>query len=128
MVYRNRLIAAGAGGVLTLVGALVFSASMASGAPAPTYPRNAKGQTYGSAADARSSSEEPDLILVMMSDGREGYVLKTDLEGSMPKNPAEAVAMQKATDIQRSSGDIGRNIKVYASDGTTEVGLFKAGS
>lgn len=111
-----------------MVGALVFSASMASGAPAPTYPRNAKGQTYGSAADARSSSEEPDLNLVMMSDGREGYVLKTDLEGSMPKNPAEAVAMQKATDIQRSSGDIGRNIQVYASDGTTEVGLFKAGS
>jgi len=61
---------------------------------APNYPKNEKGQTYGSAGDAISSETEPDLISAVGIDGTMGYVLKKDLEGEMPKTPEEALAIQ----------------------------------
>src|SRR5262245_44325097 len=37
--------------------------------PDPGYPRNASGETYGSAAEAWSPDQQPDLILVMFGQG-----------------------------------------------------------
>jgi hypothetical protein len=121
MKRRNGLIVAAAAGAGALVGILILTSTVATGAPVPSYPRNGKGQTYGSAVDAPSLQEEPDLILVMMADGRQGYVLRTDLEGPLPKNPAEAVAMQQ------SAGNAPRSVRVYAVDGTTQLGSFAVG-
>lgn len=56
---------------------------------------NAEGFTYGSAGEAKTPEEEPDLIAVEATNGKVGYVFKTDLEhaeGDYIKNPAEAVA------------------------------------
>lgn len=85
--------------------------------PSPNYPKNALGETYGSALDAKENEKEPDLIRAEAEDGTVGYVRKTELEGPVPKTPEEALALQaKATD---------RYINVYESDGKTIVGKFK---
>lgn len=44
------------------------------------FPADEAGQTYGNAFDAQSPETEPDLIEVVATNGREGYVLKADLD------------------------------------------------
>ncbi|WP_144938534.1 peptidase M56 BlaR1 [Paenibacillus sp. 32O-W] len=87
----------------------------------PVFPKNNKGQTYGSAANVKSSDEEPDLIEAIGIDGNIGYVLKKDLEEDMPKSPEEAVARTKAKQL---AGNI-RYIPLYESDGETVIGKFR---
>ncbi|TJY40812.1 hypothetical protein E5161_16875 [Cohnella pontilimi] len=82
------------------------------------FPKNANGQTYGSASDASTPETEPDLIRAYGVDGTVGYVLKKDLDGEMPKTPEEALAMQK----NRHPG--GRDIPLYDVDGQTVIGVF----
>jgi len=99
-------------------------------APAPTlpkdengqtiFPQNKNGQTYGSAADATTPDNEPDLIQAWGVDGNLGYVKSSDLNGEKPKTPEEAIAKQKR---EAREGD--REIPLYASDGTTVIGSFK---
>lgn len=95
----------------------------------PVYPRNAAGETYGSALAATSPSNEPDLILVVTADGKQGYVRKHDLDeangaaaAATFTNPAQALAWQAA--------QVGKThtITVYTSDGTTIAGEFVVGS
>jgi hypothetical protein len=93
--------------------------------PAPTYPANANGQTYGSAEKAISSATEPDLIQAVASNGTVGYVSKAQLDqadgataAASFKSPADAVAWEQ------SSADVDHTINVYAKDGTTVVGTF----
>jgi uncharacterized iron-regulated membrane protein len=94
----------------------------APGGPAATpttdWPKNAQGQTYGSAAEATSPQDEPDLILAEATNGRVGYVLRTDLEGPTPTTPQEALSEQAA----QAGKD--QAIPVYLSDGTTKIGVF----
>lgn len=86
----------------------------------PMFPKNIKGQTYGSAADVKSS-DAPDLIEAFGIDGNIGYVLKKDLDEDMPKSPEEAVARIQAKNL---SGNI-RYIPLYESDGETVIGKFR---
>lgn len=86
-----------------------------------SFPKNENGQTYGSAADAVSPSTEPDLIKAIGVDGTEGYVLKTDLDGKMPKNPSEALEQQR-------NAPKSRTIPLYHVDGRTVIGHFKIGN
>lgn len=86
------------------------------------WPVNARGQTYGSNASVGPEGNEPDLILVEATNGRTGYVLKTDLNGPMPKTPEEALAWQEAR-----KGQPPREIPVYLSDGVTQIGVFLVG-
>jgi len=91
--------------------------------PAPTgaptiWPQNASGMTYGSGADAKSLEDEPDLICVQATNGEVGYAYRTDLEGTEPSSPAEALAQQ------REQGDNPRAIPVYETDGVTQIGVF----
>ncbi|MHA7145004.1 hypothetical protein ACX80U_09840 [Arthrobacter sp. TmT3-37] len=85
-----------------------------------TYKKNAQGQTFGSAMDAGSPADEPDLIFAIADDQTTfGYVKKADLKashGTDPKNPEEAVRMMK----ERKNTP--RVVKVYAEDGKTVVG------
>ena len=87
----------------------------------PSFPKNENGQTYGSASDASSPDEEPDLIKAYGVDGTIGYVLKKDLDGEMPNNPEEALEQQK----NRPPG--GRDIPLYDVDGKTVIGVFHIG-
>ncbi|AOY76165.1 hypothetical protein [Clostridium formicaceticum] len=86
------------------------------------YKVNENGQTYGSSLYAVSFETEPDLILAEGIDGTTGYVYAADLYGKAPKNPQEAIAMQKANTDQE------RFIPLYASDGKTVIGEFRMSS
>lgn len=99
------------------------------GDPAPAlqadYPTNAAGQTYGSLSDAVAPEDEPDLILVVASNGAEGYVLKSTLDeltGANVSSPEEAVAWQLA---QETATWDSISIPVFASDGVAIVGSFE---
>jgi hypothetical protein len=82
------------------------------------WPKNAQGLTYGSGSDSMTPQDEPDLILVGATNGKVGYVLRTDLEGQASKSPQEALSQQAA----QAGKD--RVIPVYESDGTTKIGVF----
>lgn len=84
------------------------------------FPKNKNGQTYGSAADATTPENEPDLIKAWGVDGNLGYVKSSDLYGKRPKTPEEAIAKQNR---ERKEGD--RIIPLYESDGKTIIGSFK---
>jgi hypothetical protein len=85
---------------------------------APAYPRNASGQTYGSAALATTPENEPDLILVVATNGKQGYVKRAELEPQSAANPAQAVAQAK------SKANVRALVPVYKSDGKTPIGEF----
>lgn len=78
-------------------------------AKAPGFKRNAKGLTYGSAADAPRADLEPDLIWVVTDSGGSGYVYGRDLNAAPPAS-AEPGAKRMVT--------------AYAEDGVTSVGTF----
>lgn len=80
------------------------------------------GQTFSSSLNSDSIESEPDLIKAMGIDGMEGYVLSKDLIGDMPKNPEEALALQKKNEAQG-----GRDILLYAADGKKVIGKFHIG-
>ncbi len=72
---------------------------------------NENGQTYG--PDILNA----DLIAVTSDQGEEGYVYREELYVEAPKTPEEAIS---------SNGEV-RVIKVYLSDGITEIGTFTMG-
>ena len=119
--------------VLLTLGLIAGFASVALGlgaqtAPSPAaneattnWPTNARGQTYGSAALATCPEDEPDLILVLATNGKVGYVSRVEaqaVDGSSIKTPEEALAWQ-ATEGQKAHA-----LPVYDVDGTTVVGEF----
>ena len=85
----------------------------------------AKGQTFGSAADAPSLEQEPDLILVVATNGAEGYVLRADLNTANGQAAAESfTSPEEALVWQETEGREDRLIPVYERDGTTLIGSF----
>lgn len=103
------------GGIL--LGSLGFGIATA-GIPAPEYPTNEYGETYGSALYATSPETEPNLVLAIGEGGAVGYVRATDLNGPMPKTPEEA--------LQQMMSNAGkqRRIPMYDIDGRTVIGVF----
>lgn len=90
-----------------------------------TYPwkRNAAGQSFGSAADAPTLADEPDLIMVVASNGKSGYAYRDQLTPQSAANPAAAVAEQRAR--QAAGAHAAKAIPVYAEDGVTVIGEFE---
>ena len=85
---------------------------------------NADGETFGSII----GGESPDLVAVVATNGREGYVRRTELEDADGttaarsfRSPADALAWQQ----ERAGKSI--TITVYASDGRTVLGDFVVG-
>ncbi len=86
------------------------------------YERNEAGETYGSLVVTHSVIEEyvkrpPDLIAVVATNGREGYVKKTDFISDSPRNPKEA--------LEQQSSNADKTIPVYKTDGVTVIGEFE---
>src|SRR5690606_2769142 len=52
---------------------------------------NAKGESYGVQTDQGA----PDLVAVIATNGRQGYVYADDLDGPEPSSPEEAIAWQE---------------------------------
>lgn len=90
--------------------ATVFYAS----ATVSPWKTNASGQTYG----AINLHGTPDLVAVIATDGRQGYVYASQLNPPPPASPAAALAQQAANTK-------GEYIPVYESDGTTVIGRFE---
>ncbi|WP_415855227.1 hypothetical protein [Sinomonas sp. G460-2] len=87
-----------------------------------TFPKNARGETYGSGAVSKAG-DEPDLIAAIADDNRtRGYVRKTDMASrAQPKNPEEV----RARAVSGKTGRVGdKEVPLYAQDGVTVVGSF----
>jgi len=89
-----------------------------------TFYVNAKGQTYGSAAYA-DPNELPDLIAVLATNGKEGYILREDFIGPMPQSPEEAVKLMEEYKKLNEQGIYFITKPVYLSDGETVIGEFE---
>lgn len=81
-------------------------------ATAPGFARNARGLTYGSAADAPRPDLEPDLIWVFTDAGGSGYVYRSELDGPPPAANSKILGKPQ------------RVLVAYAEDGSTKVGTF----
>ncbi|MCP4964924.1 MAG: hypothetical protein GY926_06775 [bacterium] len=105
-------------------------ASAASDSPAPIYvpdyPRNSAGLTYGS-SEGVWPEFEPDLILVVATNGREGYVFKAELDRA---TGGDVSTIEEALEWNSRRAELpdDRTIGVYLSDGTTKVGEFPIGA
>lgn len=82
-------------------------------------PKNAFGETYGSARDVSPYEREPDLIKARGINGKTGYIRLSEVNGEDPKTPEEALAQEVK--------DKGREINVYESDGKTVIDKFVIG-
>ncbi|MHB1342636.1 MAG: hypothetical protein ACYCX5_12895 [Coriobacteriia bacterium] len=81
------------------------------------WPTNERGQTYGKPQETSAGCHEPDLMMVLATNGKVGYALSADLAGPEPSSPEEAVRWQA------ERGSEPRTIPVYESDGITQVGV-----
>lgn len=92
----------------------------------PSYATNHNGQTYGSASAAGSVEEEPDLIRVVATNGKEGYALKVDLDLASGHTAAtEFKSPDEALRWQETAGASDQTVPVYANDGKTVIGEFE---
>lgn len=115
-------IIAGAAAALLVVGvgvsmAITGEKLVANEGSSGLHPTNENGLTYGSAAIAPSPDAEPDLIAAIATNGREGYVMKSELD-RRAENPEDAARVT-------AENLAGYTINVYAQDGVTVVGEFQ---
>lgn len=88
--------------------------------PAPTYPKNDRGQTFGSDIDAPNPAQGPDLVRVYATNGKVGYVYSEQLNGPSFSSPQAASAWS-------AGARVASTIPVYESDGVTQIGDFRIG-
>lgn len=89
------------------------------------YPTNKNGQTYGNVCHVMVE-DYPDLIGVVATNGKEGYVYKEDfVDEYIPQSPEEAVEYMKVLEELNNQGIYFRIIPVYESDGETVIGEFE---
>lgn len=120
---RRAIVASGMGLAVGIGAVIAFSAVTGAndglrvdGPSSPTeFPRNESGLTYGSALDATSPENEPDLIEAIGIDGTSGYVMKKDLEEPTPSNPEEAARLKRTL----------RTIPLYDVEGKKVIGEFE---
>ncbi len=108
-----------------IVGTILFGPAVASTLPEPTsdstiYSKNQNGETYGSAADAKSIDAVPDLIRAYGVDGKVGYIRSSDFYQEMPKTPEEALAKQR----QMQPFSV-KKIPLYDVNGVNIIGEFE---
>ena len=88
------------------------------------WGRNAAGQSYG----VQNDRGIPDLIAASATNGKDGYVLRTDLEDADGTTASKSFhSPQDALDWQKARAGKDFYIPVYRSDGKTRIGVFKVG-
>lgn len=106
--------------VVFLCAAGIGAASAANGGPPgpPDFPKNAKGDTYGKLPFDGSADQVPDLVAVVGTHGKQGYVRPQDLHltDDAPSSPEEALKQQ--------SQSVDEEIPVYGQDGSTVIDTF----
>lgn len=89
---------------------------------AAVYPTDSRGLTYGSGLKASSINDFPDLVQVIATNGKTGYVYRSQLlPQSQPSSPAQALAEQQRRSTEHQAAP---DIPVYTSDGRTVIGSF----
>jgi hypothetical protein len=129
---RRRLVViavAASVAVAALVGGAALAGAFSSDSPAlwpqpplpakSVYPLNAAGDTYG---PDKPLVEEPDLVKVLATNGRQGYCLRSELEGD--KTPP---TMRREAEERSKRSLRGYTIPVYEADGVTQIGVFRIG-
>jgi hypothetical protein len=89
--------------------------------PGATFPQNATGLTYGSSLGALNETGVPDLVLVIATNGKQGYVYKSALNAADGSNVS---TLQEAAAWDAAGANVSHTIAVYAEDGTTVIGSF----
>jgi len=130
-MHKTRWVVLGLGALVLAIGGSIVGSAVAAQISTPdnikdesattVWETNESGVTYGSALKATSPSDEPALILVVATNGKEGYVYRDDLaviEGTGFKSPDEALKWQNSM-----AGKIG-SVSVYEVDGKTVIGEF----
>lgn len=85
------------------------------------WSTNSDGQTYG----VMNQNGDPDLVLVVATNGREGYVRSDDLADADGSTAAESfTSPEEALEWQESMQGARIELPVYESDGRTIVGVF----
>ncbi|GAA4167453.1 hypothetical protein [Gryllotalpicola koreensis] len=93
-------------------------------AHATAWGVNAAGQSYG----VQNENGSPDLIAATATNGKDGYVLRTDLEDADGTTAMKSFhSPQDALDWQKAHEGKDVYIPVYRSDGKTRIGVFKVG-
>lgn len=114
--------------VLSPTGVTASSGTPTKEMAAPSYSLNSIGLSYGSALSATSPENEPDLILVVATNGLEGYVYKSDLDAANGTEAAKSfTSPEQAVRWQETQGLQDRMIAVYNVDGKTKIGDFIVG-
>ena len=91
----------------------------------PNYPTNKNGQTYGSTGNVMVE-DYPDLVGVIATNGKEGYVYKEDfVDEYIPQSPEEAVEYMEVLKKLNDQGIYFQVVPVYNSDGETLIGEFE---
>lgn len=87
------------------------------------YETNQSGQTYGEYAVGLISDPgaHPDLILVVATNGLEGYSYYDEVFGRQPSSLEEAVALSRK-ELTKTI------VPVYLEDGKTQIGEYVANS
>lgn len=128
----------GAGVCLVVVGFVVVEATFArplsaksghAALPAAVntaYSVNRHGQTYGSAMGVSTPAQLPDLIQVQATNGATGYVTREDLLGPSP-TLNQVLGYPRDSQGNFVAPQPASTIPVYASNGTTQVGVFPVG-
>ena len=79
------------------------------------FPRNKSGQTYGSAADAETPEQVPELIGVIGDHQVAGFVLRDDYFPPPPQDPNDAAELASAAP---------RVLNVYDLEGKEKIDTF----
>lgn len=90
----------------------------------PNFLTNENGQTYGETYNVMIE-DYPDLIGVIATNGKEGYVYKDELDGYVPRSPEEAVEYMNVLKELNDQGIYFQIITVYEADGKTVIGEFE---
>jgi len=89
--------------------------------PSAIFPRNATGLTYGSSLGALNETGVPYLVLVIATNGKQGYVYRSALNASDGSNVS---TLEGAAAWAARGATVSHTIAVYAEDGTTVIGAF----
>lgn len=104
---------------------------------AVAYESNEAGQTYGTCADAPAYEDMPELVLVVATNGKEGYVYRDALEeaeGGSAEQLEDMVARTQEQDeafsaaLMEALKESGRQVDRETVDGFIEESRFGAGS
>lgn len=110
-------------GAMLLIAAMIFGIMYVneSSGNEQAYLTNKYGETYGE--DIYDSAEEPDLVAVVATNGKEGYIKNSDVNkyaGGNVNSPEEAMEyMENRDEVIK--------IPVYTKDGDFVIGFFELG-